>query len=573
MFRESPIRRSRALRRAVVASLIVAVALSYSGCGSSTDAASSRGKSGKATELEAQAAAEARAQAAAEAQAAEAAAAEAAKAAQAGGMTEEEKAVAEKRAEAERIAAIDVPSPVLSGPAQGVYAAGVTVSASVSLAEARLVYTLDGSVPAPGKGKDYTGPVAIPSSAVLRVAAYVPGGKTSRAVSAEYTIGEVCAASGASGDGRRGAPMGDLAAALQKAVTLGLPVVKLASDSTFQASLDIIAPVTLSGGWNRDFSARTGSHSVVVGHEFDGTTKKAPGYAVRVSGAKATSAVRIERVELRGGPASYSAGLVVADGAAPSLVDCRAFGGEGSYGYGVAVLSGAAPIFRSCRLSGGDGATSYGLSVDSARATVASSFLLAGKGAVGGYGLSATDAVVKASSTVLAGNASNVSYGAAFYNCKESSLASCTVVGGSGKESAGVFISASNPAIENCIVGAYGTVKSYGIMDNYGDSAPSRLSSVVFIGCSGGLYYDADTKLAYATVSASGALVAPDGTSPARPKTVSCSVADFTLSPADDYATPATAAMPAGKSLSGDPATDIAGKSRTDPWTIGAYEL
>ncbi len=569
MFRESPIRRSRALRRALVAALIVAVALSYSGCGSSTDAASSRGKSGKATELEAQA----QAQAAAEAQAAEAAAAEAAKAAQAGAMTEEEKAVAEKRAEAERIAAIDVPSPVLSGPAQGVYAAGVTVSASVSLAEARLVYTLDGSVPAPGKGKDYTGPVAIPTSAVLRVAAYVPGGKTSRAVSAEYTIGEVCAASGASGDGRRGAPMGDLAAALQKAVSLGLPVVKLASGSTFQASLDISAPVTLSGGWNRDFSARTGSHSVVVGREFDGTTKKAPGYALRISGAKATSAVRIERVEFRGGPASYSAGLVVSDGAAPSIVDCRASGGDGSYSYGVAVLSGAAPSFRSCRLSGGEGATSYGLSVDSARATVASSFLLAGKGAVGGYGLSATDAVVKASSSVLAGNASNVSYAAAFYNCKESSLQSCSVIGGSGKESAGVFISASNPAIENCVIGAYGTVKSYGVMDNYGDSAPSRLSSVVFIGCSGGLYYDADTKLAYATVSASGSLVAPDGTSPAKPKAVSCAVADFTLSPADDYATPATAAMPAGKSLSGDAATDITGKNRTDPWTIGAYEL
>ncbi|PKL24499.1 MAG: hypothetical protein CVV47_08625 [Spirochaetae bacterium HGW-Spirochaetae-3] len=541
--------------------------LSQAGCGSSLDAASSRRKSGAVTELEAQALADARAaEAAAAAAAAEAAAGT-------GAMTEEEKAAAERQAEAERIAAIDVPPPILSGPPQGVYAAGVTVSASVQQAEARLVYTLDGSAPVPGKGEEYTGPVSIPASAVLRIAAYVPGGKASRTVSAEYTIGEICAASGASGDGRRGAPMGDLAAALEKAVALGLPVVKLAAGSTFAGSLDIGAPIDLSGGWNRGFSARTGERSAIVGREFDGTTKKAPGYALRVSGAKANSGVRIERVEFRGGSASYSAGLVVADGATPSLVDCRAFGGDGSYGYGAAVLSGAAPSFRSCRLSGGDGATSYGLSVDSARATVASSFLLAGAGAVGGYGLSATDAAVKASSTVLAGNAANVSYGAAFYNCEESSLESCTAVGGSGKESAGVFISACNPAIEDCIVGAFGAAKSYGIIDNYGDSAPARLSSVVFVGCSGGLYYDADTKIAYAAVSATGGLAAPDGSAPAKPKATACAVGDFTLSAADDYATPRSAAMPQGKPLAGAAAIDVTGKARTAPWTIGAYEL
>jgi len=571
-------------RTAVFLGVSFALALSFAACGGQegsggkSGAARSGGGSVAASEsAESKARSEALAKEAAEAEAeAERAASEAAAAAASDGsapLTEEEKAAEAQKAEAKRVEALAVPSPVLSGPAQGVYASGVTISASVSLNEARLVYTLDGSTPGPKNGKPYSGPVAIASSAVLTVAAFVPGGNVSRPVSREITIGEVCAAAGASGDGRRGAPLGDIGAAIDLARSLGIPIVKLAVGSPFAASLEITAPISLSGGWKADFSERTDSPSVVVGLEFESTSKKAPGYALRVSGAKADANVRLERVEWRGGAGSYTAGIVVADGAAPSLADCRAFGGDGSYGYGAVVMGGAAPVFRSCTLSGGDGATSYGLSVDSARATVGSSFLLAGKGSVGGYGLSATDARIRVASSVVAGSSANVSYGAAFYNCKDSRLESCTVVGGSGKEAAGVFISAGDPAIENCIISAGGSVKSYGILDNYGDSAPSRLTGTVFLGCSGGLYYDADTKIAYTALSASGGLVSADGKAPAKPKASGCAVAAFSLSADAAYRTPAEHGMPDGKRLEGDSANDVTGKPRTEPWTIGAYEL
>ena len=559
----------RSFPASIVCIAFLLMALAAVGCGRSGSERAKGGATSTSAAAETdKAAAEAVAAAEAEAEAA-ALAAEAAKAAESGAS----EAAELEQAEAERLAALDVPAPAVSGPAEGVYAAAVTVSASVTLAEARLVYTLDGSAPGARNGTPYTKPLEVSKSSTVRFAAYVPGGNTSRVVSREYTIGEVCAAPGGKGDGRRGAPLGGIAEAIAKARSLGIGLVKLASGASFTETLTIEAPISLSGGWAKGFAARSGGYAVVSGLGSDSSSKKAPACAIRISGKAADAGVRIERVEFRGGSGSYSAGILVDGGATPVFSDCMAFGGDGSYGYGAAAIGGAEPRFDSCTLSGGAGATSYGLSVDSAKARVVASFLLAGSGSVGGYGLSATDAVVRVASSVLAGSPANVSYGAAFYNCKDSALESSTVIGGSGKDSAGVFISASDPSIVDCIVGAYGSSKSYGIIDNYGSSAPSRLESVAFIGCSGGLYYDADSKRAYTAVDASGVPVAADGKTMQKPRASNLALADFTLSPDTAYATPPGASLPPAATLTGDAAKDIRGKTRTAPWTVGAYEL
>jgi len=403
--------------------------------------------------------------------------------------------------------------------------------------------------------------------------AYVPGGKSAAVVSADYTIAELCVAPGGTGDGRRTSPMGSLAAAVDKARSSGIRTVKLASGE-FQANLELSVPLAVSGGWKADFSAASGKPTVLRGGSVDtATNKKAPGYALRVAGTAVDATARLERLVFRGPEASYSAGLVVADGARPTVVSCEAYGGSGSYGYGASVLSGANPSFQFCRLDGGEGATSTGLSVDGAKATVSSCFLLAGNGTVTGYGLSATDAGVKAYSSVLAAGKANVGYGAAFYTSKDSALVSCTVSGGEGKEATGVFISDSDPALENCIVSASGSAKSYGLYTNYGRSAPSRLASTLFLGCSTALLYAADTKTAYVSVDAGGGLAAEDGRILSSPKPDACARGDFSLGPAPGFAVPAGTALPAGKPSSGPAATDLKGKARTEPWSVGAYEL
>lgn len=474
--------------------------------------------------------------------------------------------------EAQRVAVLPVSAPAFVTPS-AVSAGPVSVTLSVDQREAVIMYTTDGSNPSATRGSRYGGPFTLSASAIVKAMAFVPGGKSTAVVSSDYTVGELCVSPGASGDGRRTRPLGTLKDALAKAASMGIRTIKL-SEGQLSGSYDLVSPMTVSGGWSRDFSSLTGKKTTITAADASGTTtKKAPGYAVRISGSKMDATARLERLVLRGADSGYTAGLVVSDGAAPVIVGCEAYGGFGSYGYGASVLTGAQPSFESCRLDGGEGATSYGLSVDGARATVVSSFLLAGSGSVGGYGLSATDASVKVFSSVLAARAANVGYGAAFYNSKDSRLESCTLVGGSGKEATGVFISESDPAIENCIVAAYGSGKSYGIVANYGKSLPTRLNYTAFLGCAGGLFYNADVKASYASVNASGALVGADGKALASPNAQGCAVAAFELGAYPGFATPAGAALPNAKALAGPSARDVLGKARSEPWTVGAYEL
>lgn len=476
-------------------------------------------------------AAEAKAQAVAAAEAAEKAKVEA-EAAQA--------VAAQAKAEAARVVALDVPDPVIA-TAGGVFNAPVSVAIEKKLKEAKINYTIDGTTPSPTAGLAYSGPISVSSSAVVRAVAFVPGGKKSGVVSADYTIGEVCAAPGGSGDGRRTAPLGSAAAAVAKARSLGIGTVKLAA-GTIEESLEVTAPIILSGSWKNNFAAQGGERTVLRASAAAGTTKKAPGYALRVAGKAADAKTRFVRIEFRGPDSSYGTGILVADGAAPEFESCSSYGGAGSYGYGAVVVLGAAPNFRSCRLDGGDGATSYGLSVDNAQAVVASSLVLAGTGTVGGYGAVATDAKLSISNSVLAGNGANVSYGAAFYNSKGSTIQKSTVVGGTGKDVSGIFISTSNPAITDCVVWANGSGKSYGITANYGDSAPSALSGSVFVGCAGGAYFEAGTKTAFKAFGADGRLVGPDGKTPSKPQGEGNSLGSFALGAAPSYAVPAGAA-------------------------------
>lgn len=492
------------------------------------------------------------AKAEAEKSAAERAAAEAARLAAdkeaAAKAAEEARIKALSQAEKDRLAALEVPEPVVAVNG-GLFAKATSVPLEVALKEAVIYYTLDGSEPSATNGRRYTGPIQITASSVLKARAVVPGGKSSRSVVAAFTIGEVCVAPGGSGDGRREAPFGNLASAIAKARSLGIGTVKLAAGS-IDGPLEMTDfSLVVVGGWKEDFSAPAAARTVVVARAAGKTSKVAPSYAFKASGSGVNGTARIERVEFRGAEGSYSSGIFVTNGAQPEFVDCASYAGFASYGYGAVVSAGAAPKFRSSRLDGGEAASSFGLSVEKGGAIVEGSMLLAGSGTVGGYGLSGTEANVTVTSSVIAGNAANVSYGVAFYNSKESTLSNCTIVGGTGKDVSGVFLSVSAPTIEYCVISASGTSKSYGVNANYGEAAPSKLVGNVFLGSSGGLYWDAGKRLAYSSLDASGAIVGSDGSPAMRNACASNKKGAFALGPAPRYDIPAGAAGEAGARL------------------------
>lgn len=468
---------------------------------------------------------------------------------------------------------MDIPvfAPLFS-QASGVYASAVRVSIEANPKEAIIVYSTDGSSPTPNRGSRYTGPINVSSSAIIKAIAYLPEGRVSSVGSSDYTIAEICVAAGGKGDGTRSRPLGSIVEAMKKAQSLSIQEIKLAVGN-YSEKLDILSQVSISGGWNTAFTAQGGQRSRIVSPEQDGRgSKQDPVYTIRIDGARQDSSVILSRLEICGPEATYSTGILVSGNASPLIRDSEACAGFSSYGYGAMVLSGARPVFSFTKLHGGEGASSFGLSVDSATVTVKNSWLLAGTGTVSGTGLSATDASVRVYSSVLAGNNANTVYGAALYNCKESRFEFCTIIGGTGREATGLFISEARPSISACIIASWGSVKSYGIVANYGNSSPALLENTVFLSSETGLYYDNDKKLPYTKTDSSGNLVSAGGQSLSAPVAVFCSKGNFVLGPAPDYRTPKNAGISAAKEGSADASLDMDGRQRQTPWVPGAWQ-
>jgi hypothetical protein len=493
--------------------------------------------------------------------------AEAAKAAK-----ESKAAEAAEAAELVRLKALAVAAPTVS-PNPGLYKGSVSVSLSCPTPEAKLVYTTDGSEPGPDNGKDYTGAFTITSSALLRVLAHVPKGNAAPVQTWDFTLDEICVDGGGSGDGSRTRPLGSLAKAIENARSMGINTIKLGPDP-LNESLAITEPFAILGGWDRSFAKKSGKRSVINGVAMQGNGKKNPGYGLKLSGTKVNDG-RFELLEVHGGESGYSAGVFLTDKTAPTFTNCAFVGGQGTYGYGALINGGAAPGFLACDLSGGAGESSYGVAVDSARVSLTACVASAGSGRVIGAGVNVTDGRISAVNSVLSGNGANSGYGLALYNSKGSKVESCTLWGGSGRDAIALFVSVGDPSVVSCILAAAGKKVSYGIYKNYGESTPAQLKSIAFAGCATGLYFDADTKSIYTGFDASGKLVTAAGKAGAKPVAEASSVEDFVLGDAPNCRTPtdapdkiATGGLPASSGT-----TDVTGARRSEPWSIGAYEI
>jgi hypothetical protein len=439
------------------------------------------------------------------------------------------------------------------------------ISVAIKVAEGTSVrYSLDGSVPGPKGGKAYAEPIPLEASTVVTAVAFREG-KASRPAARTFTLKEVCVSPGGSGPGTRDRPEGSIAAAIQAAARLGIGSIKLAAGE-YRETVEIKSSLAISGGWAAGFSKRGGT-SAIVGAS-GGEKADAPRAAVSVVGAQGAAA--LSRLELRCSPAAYTAAISLSDGATAAVSDCSLSGGSGAYSYAARVAKKSSISLSSCQLSGGEGDTCVGLFVDSSNAKLLRCKVSAGSGSVVSYGVQCIDSPLLAASSAVYGGEANISYGIGLYALSGGSILGCTVHGGRGKTAYGLFFSASSPALKGSIVGAAGTSKSYGIYKNYGESSLSALEGNALWGSASGLYYDIDTKTAFMAMDSSGN-PAGQGKVLAAPKGKG-NIA-WSGSIGADLATPADLLL-SSKGIETDEAaaTDIQGKKRTLPWTIGAYE-
>jgi hypothetical protein len=475
---------------------------------------------------------------------------------------------------------VNVPNPVIDTPS-GVFAAAQTVRIDCALKEALIRYTLDGSTPSSANGLAYSGPVKIDASKILKALAYIPGGNHSEAVMASYAIGELFArpmrSVSSTAWGTIDSPVEGLGRALTESKAKGLGMVK-AQAGTYSERVDISNDIILKGGYSPDFAVRDmAKHaSVLAGTETRGATQASPGYSIRFSGSSVSAKTLLEGFTVKGGDANFCAAVVVADRASPVIRSCSLAGGTGGYTYGLRCLTQAAPRIESSFIDGGDGGSSFGISADGAAVVVVSCTIVPGTGTAVSYGIALTSSKASVSGSVIEGGRANSSYGVAAYSAPELSLFGCTISGGRGNLACAVFIASSGPDIRNCLLFTRGTGKAFGIYENYGDSDPKILEGNCIFDCPSGLYYDQDTRKAFAAVSSEGLFVLPDGTAMTTPRGKANISVTPILGPAPDLRTSPDspeAVRRGGVSLASGLDLDRDGRRRTAPYSIGAYEV
>lgn len=481
-----------------------------------------------------------------------------------------EQAEEARKKEEARIRAI-VPGPVEAVPAPGLQSGAVSIRLSCSTPEAKISYTLDGSIPVPGKSPEYSRPFTLDKSAVVTVMAWVPKGQKGNGAALAYTVGEICVAPGGAGAGTRESPAASISAAVDLARKTGIKSLRLARGS-FAETVVIDSDLTISGGWDGAWKSRENSRSVIQGAATANSGKKSPGYALMVSGKDASP--RLTGLDIRGGEASYAAGTFVTNNARPVFEDCTMTGGDGSFGYGVLVSGSARGSFRDCILSGGIAPSSCGLSVDGASVELRSVTAWSGDGTLSAAGAMVTDGSLDAVSCVFSSGKANTGHGLALYNTRDIKVRSSTLWGGRGRDAIALFVSVGRPVLESCILGAQGQKISCGIWKNYGDSAPASLASLAFTGCATSLYFDADTRIAGMTIDGAGRFTDSAGKALAAPAAPGSLAGSFALGETPWCRTPADApaVVKTGGVVVDGVSADAGGNPRSAPWSIGAWE-
>lgn len=499
----------------------------------------------------------------ADAKASEAKAAEA-KAAETRAAELATQAEAERQAEA-ALPVVPPPAPDLRlEPSSALQVGPVTVR-TASLPPGTVVkYSLDGSDPAAGRTFPSSG-LSVTQSGRLRVWAAQPGGEASVS-EAVFTIGEVWAQPGASGDGSWGSPVATLEEALARASTLGVRRIRL-STGQWTLKTELQGTWELSGGWKAPGEA--GAASLLVGTKQSGSTQKDPSYTLKVA---PNAKITLSNLEVRSPNSAFGAAVLVDKDATLEVTRSRLVGGNGLYGYALRAVNAASVNVVDSFLYGGDGGSSFALSADKSTVKVLRSTLDAGTGNAVSYGVTSTLSKLALISSVVWGGAANSSYAVGLYSSDGCVFQGSTLLGGRGASAWALYLSESEPEIVGCLIGSAGKGKSYGIFANYGKSQPKVLRSNAFFGSASGAFSGADLGAVSPEPDASGAFLDASGRALAGQK--ANVKAEPVLGPAPDYRllpTSPAVLLKGGEALTGDAALDRAGRPRGTSPAYGAW--
>lgn len=428
-------------------------------------------------------------------------------------------------------------------------------------------FTLDGTDPESGKLWPAAG-LLLDRSGTLRVWAASPGGPASM-VEGTFTVAELWVQTGGSGDGSWNHPIGTLDEAIAKAASAGIHRVVF-FPGTYPVKTELTGNWSLSGGWKAP-GVSDAAPTILQGTKQNGSTQKEPAYALRVSaGAK----LSLSNLDVRAPGSSFAAAVQVNQDATVEVVHCRLSGGAGLYGYGLRASGATLVSLADSTLSGGDGGSTFALSSEKSAVKALRCTFDGGTGNAVSYGLNITLSKIELASCVVWGGAANSSYGIGLYSSTGSTISASTVLGGKGSSAWAFYLSESDPEIVNCLIGATGKTKSYGVFVNYGKSLPRSLRSNAFFGSATGLLAGIGLEKVSAAPNPAGAFLDSSGAPLTGQK--GNLVAEPILGPAPEFRTLASspvAILQGAEAQPADATADRAQRPREGSAALGAYRV
>jgi hypothetical protein len=381
-------------------------------------------------------------------------------------------------------------------------------------------------------------------------------------------------------------PKASIQAGVDLANSLGIPAVHVA-EGLYQKSGPVVTlkeGVSLYGGYSdADWSPRAPLTYVTTIRDTNvsaGGTFASPHHAVQ-AGSGITSATIVDGFTIAGATVLsepgdiYQAGLFITG--APTIQNNVLDGGSGQAltFSGAVVVSGSSPIIQNNAIVTGKSGTNYGLYLSGSSATIRNNSIDGSNvNSNNAYGIMST----AGGSPIMYNNTifrlySNYTYGIRTNGGVPKILNNYIDAGKSGNSASGIYFeNASTPTIINNIISGANTGQTYGI--NEKDSCiPAAVQNNDFVSItSPGGFYRTTSGTLYTTISA---LENWSSGLPFRGIACSGNTAD---TPVLDSAYRLMAGTPltisrGGMILSGEGfTTDKDGATRTQPWSIGAFE-
>jgi Bacterial Ig-like domain len=281
-------------------------------------------------------------------------------------------------------------------------------------------------------------------------------------------------------EGTKAHPKATIPAGIEEATNQNyVPGAVLVSGGTYPVNSDpavltqvvLVEAISLYGGYSADFSGRNPSANLTDVHDMSTATATSGNPNRAIDAAGVTEATVVDGFTIQGAMGDYSTGILLRNGASPTIQNNMIHGGSGFPSFGILSFS-SSPSIENNTINGGSGNPSFGIYADTSSPGIVDNTIKGGRGATS-YGIYSTTSSADIMNNTIVAGSGNYSVGL-YIEISSPNIVNNTISGGNGTISYGIFNYASSSRIENNTIDGGGGYNSYGILNS--STTPTALA-------------------------------------------------------------------------------------------------